>query len=138
MFFSKNVLLFASYASSILENTTNPGDINKLEKSEETSKSSTGTAKLCIWERTTPHITLSWRAISRRAAGRKGSGGHGGCYTEREPAVFLCCREGSWCSGMPADDHSPLVSNGGAQLNAVSFSGLLSTRESSTKDHKNV
>lgn len=72
---AKSVLLFASYASSILENTSNPGDISMLEKSEETSQSSTGSAKLCTWERTTSHITINWGTISRKAAWQKGPWG---------------------------------------------------------------
>lgn len=72
---AKNVLLFATCASSILENTPNPGDISKLEKSKETSQSSTRNSKPCTWERAAPDITVSWGAISRKAAWQKGPWG---------------------------------------------------------------
>lgn len=71
----KKVLLFASCTSSVMENIPKPGNINKLEKSKETSQSSTRSAKSCTWERTTPHITISWGAISRKAAWQKGPWG---------------------------------------------------------------
>lgn len=79
---------------------------------------------------------MSWGAVSRKGAWQKGPWGCGGCYAEREPATFPCCKDGSQWSGLPAGNHSPLVSNGEAQLDAVSFAGLLSTRGSSVKDHK--
>lgn len=130
---AKNVLLFASCASSVLENIPNPGDINKLEKSKETSQSSTRSAKSCTWERTTPHITISWGAISKKAAERA-LGDTVDAVLNVSQQCSLVARKAN--GGLDCQQVIPLVSTGEAQLNAVSFSGLLRTRESSTKDHK--